>query len=130
MIGVYRPIFSLPPCGGGVGWGVATSSDPAAAVMLSLFDSLPRIRPPTLTRPHKGGGDVGPSDDRRTTILNLSRRRRAASDPGSVTEPGASDHLHSGPGWESRSNGIPPWRIAGSPGSRGSCPAYPAASPR
>src|SRR5215472_12775838 len=100
MIGVYRPIFSLPSCGGGMGLGVA-------AVMLSPFDSLPRIRPPTLTRPHEGGGDVGPSDDRRTTILNLSRRRRAASDPGSVTEPGASDHLHSGPGWESRSNGIP-----------------------
>ena len=39
--------FSLPPCGGGLGWGVGTP------------------RPPTLTLPHQGGGKRSDTPTRR-----------------------------------------------------------------
>jgi hypothetical protein len=56
------PFFSdsLPPCGGGSGWGVASVVDCSSSSLISdqncasRFAALP---PPTLTLPHKGGGN-------------------------------------------------------------------------
>src|SRR6266498_2010761 len=39
-----RSARSLPPCGGGLGWGVKHNSS--------------MIRPPSLSLPHKGGGNA------------------------------------------------------------------------
>ena len=46
--------FSLPPCGGGPGRGVAASD--GATVRLDLTADTTRAAPPSLTLPRKGGG--------------------------------------------------------------------------
>jgi hypothetical protein len=44
---------SLPPCGGGPGWGVALTP----RIVGPCEDSQRSARPPSLTLPHKGGGN-------------------------------------------------------------------------
>ena len=59
---------------------------------------------------------------------SISRRRPPASGPVSGPAPGASDPRRIGPGRESRSSAIRPWRIPGSPGNRSPRRACRAAS--
>jgi hypothetical protein len=46
----------LPPCGGGLGWGVA----PAYPYLGEGLNSESFVQPPTPTLPHKGGGGLRP----------------------------------------------------------------------
>ena len=44
--------YSLPPCGEGLGWGIARHSQ-----IKGLFFKRIQRRAPSLTLPHEGGGD-------------------------------------------------------------------------
>src|SRR5262249_17786685 len=62
------PWLSLPPCGGGSGWGVRA---PDTELLLR----------PTLTLPHKGGGNKASA---RTSVIDRGKQ----SGPGSAPGPG------------------------------------------
>src|SRR6478609_9167379 len=48
---------SLPPCGGGLGRGVSPANSVSRCPEAKRDRENPRVAPPSLTLPHKGGGN-------------------------------------------------------------------------